>query len=131
MEVEEGTSSEVTLMLLEPTADDEDVMVVLESKTVLYDGIAISVCEAVSRKVSLVSATELDEDTSSDVTTGSDKLLEVTMVDENEAVETDEKGKPVTVMTIGVDASVGGVLVGITAFSEVIGFVGVSVIIVA
>ena len=53
------------------------------------------------------------------------------MVEENETVETDEKGEPVTVITTGVDALVGGVLVGITAPSEEIGFVGVSVIIVA
>ena len=53
------------------------------------------------------------------------------MVVKNETVETDEKGEPVTVMIIGVDASVGGVLVGITARSEEIGSVGVSVIIVA
>ena len=52
------------------------------------------------------------------------------MVEENEAVEADEKGEPVTVITIEVDASVGGVLVGITVPSEEICSVGVSVIIV-
>ena len=131
VEREEATSSEVTLMLLEPTTDDEDVMVVLESKTALYVGIAFMVCEAVSREVSLILAAELDEDTSSDVTAGSDKLLEVRMVEENEPVETDERGELITVVTIGVDASVGGVLAGITTLSEEIGSVGVSVIIVA
>ena len=121
VEREEATSSEVTLVLLEPTTDEEDVMVVLESKTALCAGIAFSVCEAISREVSLISAAELDEDTSSEVTAGSDKLLEVRMVKENEAVETDERGEPVRVMTIGVDASVAGVLVGITTLPEEIG----------
>ena len=107
VEVEEVTSSKVTRTLLEPTTDDEDVMVVLESKTVLYVGIAILVCEAVCREISLISAAELDEDTSTEVTAGSGKLLEVRMVEENEAVETDEKGELVIVMTIGVDASIG------------------------
>ena len=37
------------------------------------------------------------------------------------AGETDERGELVTVMTIGVDVSVGGVLVGITTPSEEIG----------
>ena len=115
MEVEEATSSEVTLLtLLKPTTDDKDVMVVLESETMLYVGIEYSVCEAVSWEILLISVAELNEGTSLEVTAGSDKLLEVTMVDENEAVETDERGELVTVMTIGVDASVGGVLVGIT-----------------
>ena len=131
VEVIEATNSEVTLTLLEPTTDDENVMVVLVSKTVLYVGIIFSVCEAARREVSLISAAELDEDTSSEVTVGSDKLLEVTMVEENEVVETDKRGETVTVMTIGVDASVGGVLGGITACSEEIGFVGTSVIIAA
>ena len=118
-------------MLLEPTTNDEDVMVVLESKAVLYIGIKFSVCEAVNRDVSLISAAELDKDTSSKVTVGSDKLLEVRMVKENKAVKTDERGEPVTVMTIGVVALVDGMLVVITAPSEEIGSVGVSVIFVS
>ena len=118
MELEDVTSSEVTLMLLEETTGDEDEVVVLKYEVVLGVVIVFSVCEAASREVSLYSAAELDEDTNSEVTPGSDKLLEVTMVDENEAVETDVRGQMVTVMMIGVDASVGGVLVGVEVPSE-------------
>ena len=104
MKLEDITSSEVTLMLLEETTDNEDEMVVLVSEAMLGVAIAFSVCEAASREVSLISAAERDEDASSEVTAGSDMLLEVTMVEENEAVETDERGQMVTVMIIGVDA---------------------------
>ena len=133
VELEDITSSEVTVMLLEETTVDEDEMVVLVSEAVLRVAIAFSVCEAVSRKVSLISAAERDESTSSEVTAGSDKLLEVRIVEENKSVETDKRGEPVTLMTIGVesDASVSDVPVGIAAPSKEIGFVGVSVIIVA
>ena len=58
VEVVKATSSVVTGMLLEPATDDEDVMVVLESKIELYVGVTFSVCEAVSREVSLISAAE-------------------------------------------------------------------------
>ena len=50
------------------------------------------------------------------MTVGSDKLLKVRMV--NEAVETDERRELLTVMTIGVDASVVGVLLGVTVPSK-------------
>ena len=129
VEVEEAISSEVTRMLLEPTTDEEDVMEVLVSKALLRVAIAFLLCEAVSREVSLISPAKLDEDTSSEVTPGSDKLLEVTMVEENEAVKTDEKGELVTVMRIEVDASVGGVLVGVTVASEEIGSVVVGILV--
>ena len=117
----------MTLILLEETTDDEDEMVVL---VMLGVAIMFSVCEAASREVLLISAAELDEDTSSDVTARSGKLLEIAMVEENEAVETNERREPVTVMTTEADASLGGVLVGVTIFSE-IGYVvvGVSVVV--
>ena len=110
MELEDITSSGVTLMLLEETVD-EDVIVVLVSDAVLRVEIAFSICEG---EVSMISAAERDEDTSSEVTPGSDKLLELRMVEENEAVETDERGELITVMTIGVDASVVVAIVGVT-----------------
>ena len=56
-------------------------------------------------------------------------MLDVTMVDENEAVETDERRELVTVMTIEVDASVGEVLVGVRVFSEEIGSVVVDILV--
>ena len=129
MKLEDVTSSEVTLMLLEETTDDEDVMVALEYEAMLGVPIAFWVCETVSREFSLISPAELDEDTNSEVTPGSDKLLEVALVEENEGVETDERGELVTVMTIEVDASVGGVLVGVTVPSEDIGFVVVGILV--
>ena len=86
VELEDITSSEVTLMLLEETTDDEDEMVVLESEEVLGVGITFSVCEAASRGVSLIPAAELDEGTSSEVTAGSDILVEVRTDDEDEMV---------------------------------------------
>ena len=114
-------------MLLEKTKDVEEEMVVLECEVVLGVVVALSVCEAACSEVSLISAAELDEDTSSEVTAGSDKLLEVTMVEENEAVDANERGESVTVVTIGVDASVCGVLVGVKVPSDEIGFVAVGV----
>ena len=87
VEVKEATSSEVTLTLLEPTTDDEDVMVVLKSEAVLYVGITFSFFDAVSKNVSLISAAEVEEGTSSGVTAGSDKLLEVATVEEIDKTE--------------------------------------------
>ena len=58
MPLKDITSSEVTLMLLVETTVDEDEMVVLVSEAMLGVGIAFSVCEAVSREVSLISAAE-------------------------------------------------------------------------
>ena len=50
MELEDVTSSEVTLMLLDETTDDEDEMVVLGlSEAVLGVVIAFSICEAACR----------------------------------------------------------------------------------
>ena len=51
------------------------------------------------------------------------------MVEENEAVETDERRELVTVMTIEVDASVDEVLVGVTVLSEEISSVVVGILI--
>ena len=58
MPLKDITSSEVTLMLLVETTVDEDEMVVLVSEAMLGVEIAFSVCEAVSREVSLISAAE-------------------------------------------------------------------------
>ena len=127
VEVEEATSSDITLTLLETATDDEDVMVVLDSEAVLYVWITFSVFNAVSKNLLLISAAEVEEGTSSRVTAGSDKLLKVRTVEENEAVETDEIKELVTVVRIGVDASVCGVLVMVTVPSDEIGFVVVGV----
>ena len=96
----------------------------------LYVGITFSVCGAVCREGSLISVAELDEDTSSEGTADTEKLLEVTMVEENEAVETNERGQLVTVTKIVLGTAIGGVLlVGVIVPSEEIGsvLVGISV----
>ena len=101
MELKDETSSKVTPMLLEATMDE---IVVLASAKVLGVGETVLMM--------LVAVT---------TSVGVTKVVG----------GTDERGELVSVMVIGVDASVSGVLVGVTAPSEEIGSVGVGVIVVA